>query len=255
MVNVVSLVLGSMDWVIGDSYQLPEGVDPFLVERALRLPRNYLCYTPPADAPEVGPLPALSRGFVTFGCCNNLAKLNPQVIDTWCEIMRQVSGSRLLLRYNGLNDEGTCQRFRTQFAERGISSDRLDLGSRSPFLEVLKDYNNIDLALDPFPYSGGLTTCEALWMGVPVVTFPGETFASRHSYSHLTNAGVTETLTSNREEYIAKAVHWAGDLPRLAELRQGMRARVAFSALCDAATFARDWSQAMRQAWEAWCRE
>ena len=118
---------------------------------------------------------------------------------------------------------------------------------------LLAAYNTIDLALDPFPYSGGLTTCEALWMGVPVVTCPGETFAGRHSLSHLANVGLTETVAADAREYVALAVRLAGDLPHLAALRAGLRERMAHSPLCDGPRFAGHLSQHLREVWRQWC--
>ena len=123
-----------------------------------------------------------------------------------------------------------------------------------PGADLLAAYNTIDLALDPFPYSGGLTTCEALWMGVPVVTCPGETFASRHSLSHLSNVGLTETVAADAREYVELAVRLAGDLPHLAALRAGLRDRMARSPLCDGERFAGHLSRQLRDVWRQWCR-
>ena len=125
----------------------------------------------------------------------------------------------------------------------------------SPHLDLLRTYNSIDIALDPFPYGGGLTTCEALWMGVPVITCPGETFAGRHSLSHLSNVGLTETIAGNLDEYVALAVSLAGDLERLAGMRAGLRQRMADSPLCDGKRFAENFVQLLRGAWREWCSQ
>ena len=131
-----------------------------------------------------------------------------------------------------------------------IDPGRLEFLGYSPHAELLAEYNRIDLALDPFPYSGGLTTCEALWMGVPVVTCPGETFASRHSLSHLSNVGLTETIARDLDEYVELAVSLAGDLPRLAVLRAGLRERMAASPLCDGKRFAANFASLLHKVWE-----
>ena len=138
------------------------------------------------------------------------------------------------------------------FAAGAIDPGRLEFLGPSPHAELLAEYNRIDLALDPFPYSGGLTTCEALWMGVPVITSPGETFASRHSLSHLSNVGLTETIAGDFDEYADLAVSWAGDLPRLAALRAGLRERMAASPLCDGKRFAANLAFVLREVASSW---
>ena len=152
-------------------------------ERPLRLPDGYVCYSPPPYAPDVVPLPALANGHITFGCFNNLAKITPRVIATWCAILHRVPDARLVLKTQQFSDEPTAERVRAAFAAHGIATGA-DRAARpaSGHRAFLGEYNDIDIVLDPFPYSGGLTTCEALWMGVPTVALPGEIFASRHSH-------------------------------------------------------------------------
>jgi len=139
---------------------------------------------------------------VTFGSFNNPAKVNPLVVEQWAKILQRVPQSRLVLKYKGMSEPSVRARLADMFAGRGIDPQRLDFVGWSPHAELLADYQRIDVALDPFPYSGGLTTCEALWMGVPVVTCPGETFASRHSLSHLSNVGLTETIAADLRQYV-----------------------------------------------------
>ena len=136
------------------------------------------------------------------------------------------------------------------FAAQAIDPGRLELLGNSPHVDLLAEYNRMDLALDPFPYCGGLTTCEALWMGVPVITCPGETFASRHSLSHLSNVGLTETIARDLDEYVELAVSLAGDLPRLAALRAGLRPRMAASPLCDGRRFAANLMSLLHDLWQ-----
>ena len=215
--------LSAIDYLIADRFQVPVGWEKHYREKVLRMPDDYICYQPPVYAPPVGPLPALANGFVTFGSFNNTAKINSRVIALWGEIMRQVPRSRLILKYHWLDDVGLRQRMVKLFAAEGITGDRLEMQGTTMHGVQLQQYNKVDLGLDPFPYSGGLTTLEACWMGVPVVTCPGETYASRHSLSHMSNIGMTDTIAQDFDDYLAKAISLANDLPRLAELRAGLR--------------------------------
>ena len=211
------------------------------------MPDDYVCYDPPVYAPAVGPLPATERGQLTLGCFNNPAKITPQAIRIWARILQRLPGARLVLKFKGWDNRGVARRFAEMFAAQGIDPGRLELLGSSPHADLLAEYNRIDLALDPFPYSGGLTTCEALWMGVPVVTCPGETFAGRHSLSHLSNVGLVETIAGSLDEYVELAVSLAGDLPRLAALRAGLRERMAASPLCDGKRFADNFVSLLRR--------
>jgi len=242
--------LKAMDYLLADRYEVPPGAERHYRERVLRMPDGYVCYDPPLYAPPVMPLPALDRGQVTFACFNNPAKITPQAIEVWARILRRLPGARLALKFQGWNDSGVRRRFAGMFAAQAIDPGRLDLLGYSPHAELLAEYRRIDLALDPFPYGGGLTTCEALWMGVPVVTCPGETFASRHSLSHLTGVGLTETIARDLDEYVQLAVSLAGDLPRLAAMRAGLRQRMAASPLCDGKRFATHLASLLRDVWE-----
>jgi predicted O-linked N-acetylglucosamine transferase (SPINDLY family) len=156
----------------------------------------------------------------------------------------------LRLKFGGLGDPPARRRMAELFAAHGIAAERVELSGMSPRAELLAEYNRVDIALDTFPYSGGLTTCEALWMGVPVITCPGETFASRHALSHLSNVGLTETIAGDHAEYVRLAVGLAGDRSRLAALRGGLRGRMAASPLCDAPRFARNLIAHLRDAWQ-----
>jgi predicted O-linked N-acetylglucosamine transferase (SPINDLY family) len=245
--------LAAIDYLFADRFHVPPGSEAYYRERVLRLPDGYVCFDPPADAPAVGPLPAVANGYLTFGCFNNTAKVSPQVVALWAEVLTRIPGSRLMLKYHWLRDDRTRNRYIALFAQSGIDPARLDFTGGVAPAEVFGAYNQVDVALDPFPYSGGLTTCEALWMGVPVLTWPGETFASRHSLSHLANVGLEELVAPSREDYVARAVEWAVNLDWLAELRAGLRARVAASPLCDGPRFAANLHAALRGVWRAWC--
>ena len=169
-------------------------------------------------------MPAAGSGSppgVTFGSFNHPLKFTPRVVACWSRILHRLPQARLVLKYRGLDDPDAQARLWKLFAGEGIAARRVELSGGCSHDEFLGWYNRIDIALDPFPYGGGLTTCEALWMGVPVVTCPGETFASRHSLSHLSNVGLTETIAGDLDEYVELAVSLAEDLPRLAALRAG----------------------------------
>ncbi len=245
--------LAEMDWFITDRWETPEGSEPLYSERLMRLRDGYVCYSPPPHAPDVGPLPALSNGFVTFGCFNNLAKITPTVITAWGRLLHRLPMARLVLKTHQFSEPETCNRVRQAFAAEGIAATRVQLRGASPHRAFLGEYNDIDIVLDPFPYSGGLTTCEALWMGVPTVTLPGTTFASRHTLSHMSNAGLHGWDAANVDGYIDLAVARASYLPALATLRAGLRARMKASPLVDAKRFGRSLGDGLRQAWRDAC--
>jgi len=245
--------LAEMDWFLTDRWETPLGFETLYSEKLLRLPDGYICYSPPTYAPDVAVLPALRNGFVTFGCFNNLAKLTPALIQTWAAILRRVPNAKLVLKTHQLSDPETAGWFRHRFAALNIGPERLDTRGSSGHRAFMGEYGDIDIVLDPFPYSGGLTTCEALWMGVPTITCPGEIFGSRHSTSHLSNVGLADWVTGSVEDYIEMAVARAGDLAALAALRADLRDRVRASPLCDAPRFGRNLGTALRTAWRDWC--
>jgi predicted O-linked N-acetylglucosamine transferase (SPINDLY family) len=246
--------LSAMDYLLADRYVVPEGTERYYREQVLRMPEGYLCYDPPGDAPPVGPLPSLAKGSVTFGSFNNPSKIAPEVVAVWAEILRRVPTARLVMKYSGLGDPAVKGRYLDLFAAGGVGPQRLELLPWSSYDDYLATYHEVDVALDPFPFSGGATTCEALWMGVPVVTCPLQTFASRHSLSYLSNVGLTETIAHDLDEYVELAVALAGDLPRLAALRAGLRERMAASPLCDGKRFAANLAQLLGDVWRQSCR-
>lgn len=245
--------LPTMDYVLTDWTQSPEGSDATYTESALRLADGYVCYAPPAYAPDIAPLPAAKNGYVTFGCLNNPGKLNQTVLEMYAEILLAVPDSRLLFRFRGMDDPAVHIPIQRVFDERGIARERITFEGRASHADFLDTYNRIDIALDTFPYSGGLTTCEALWMGVPTVTFPGATFAGRHAATHLCTAGYSDMVVASRKDVVARVVELTGDLDTLSNVRQEMRTQVKASPLCDGLRFAKSFSAAIRSAWQNRC--
>lgn len=236
----------AIDYLITDHLHTPPAAAQRFLETPFRLPTIRLCYTPPGESPEVGPLPAAKNGFVTFGNFNHLSKLNREVTAVWASIVKAIPGSRLVLKWRSLEDPGTRDRIARRFAQHGVGADRLDLRGHSEHAAMLAEYNGIDVALDPFPYNGGLTTCEAMWMGVPVLCLRGQQIISRQSAAVSRAAGVEGFTGDDLTGYGQLAVAWSRDLERLAAVRAGLRERVAGSPLCDAVGCTRDLEEAYR---------
>lgn len=245
--------VAAMDYLIADGREIPPGAEQWYTEKVLRMEHDYICFDPPGDAPEVNELPALGTGAVTFGSFNIPAKMTPETVELWSRVLGRVPGSRMVLKNRGIDEAGTKARLLGLFAKHGIGMERVTFSGWAPPGELLGAYHRVDIGLDTWPYNGGLTTCESLWMGVPVVTCAGETFASRHGLAHLTAAGVPETIANSLDEYVERAVALATDLPALARMRKGLRERVAGSALCDAVGFARRFAGLMREVWQTYC--
>jgi protein O-GlcNAc transferase len=243
----------AMDYLIVDQHLAPlEEKAPF-VEEPLRIPGCYLTYEIPDDAPPVAPAPCLDRGFITYGCFNNLSKIGLHVVSVWCEILRRNPEARLVMKNPGFADEASRKLYQDHFESCGIARERVDLLGRSPHKDLLQYYSQVDLALDPFPYNGGTTTCEALAMGVPVVAMRGDRFNSRQASTILYNAGLAELVTHSQAEYVEKAVELGQNFALLADLRNNMRTRLAASTLCDAEGFTRRLESAYRDIWRRWC--
>jgi len=249
--------LSAMDYKIVDRYTDPPGMsDQFYTEKLIRLPDSFLCYLPEKDSPEVGMLPVLSSGHITFGSFNNFAKVSPEGIELWGRILKTITGSRLLMKAKSFSDRSTRSYVLDMFARKGIPAERIELVSmKRSFKEHLDTYTRIDIGLDTFPYNGTTTTCEALWMGVPIITLAGSTHASRVGMSLLTNIGLPELVASTDEEYVSSAVNLACDLTKLRSLRETLRGRVMHSPLTDTKRFILNLEHCYRTLWEHWCNQ
>ena len=171
----------------------------------------------------------------------------------WGRILHEVPDARLILRTHAIDDPGARDALLRRMGELGLPIGRIELAGSLPHRELLRAYNEVDIALDPFPYTGGLTVCEALWMGVPVLSLAGDSFCGRHALSHLSNVGLPDWAVGTEDDYVRQAVRRAADTQALAELRAGLRERVRTSPLCDAPRFGASLAEALRAAWRDWC--
>lgn len=245
----------AIDYLIADPWTLPESEEVYFTETIWRLPDTRLCFTPPDTNVTIRPLPALTEKQITFGCFNNLNKMGDAVIALWARVLAAVPNSRLFLKARQLYQPKVRESVIEQFGRHGIDPSRLILEGPESRANYLAAYNRVDIALDPFPYTGGTTTAEALWMGVPVLTLSGEHFLSRQGLGLLVNAGLAEWVAMNPDDYVARAVAHASDLKRLAELRMRLRDQVLASPIFDATRFATHFDAALRGMWKKWCDE
>lgn len=245
--------LESMDYILGNRWLLPEAEEGLYSEKPWRLPDAHLCFTPPDLQVAVGPLPAAEMGHVTFGCFNRIDKVNSRVVANWAKLLLAVPGSRLYLKSKALGDAAVAEHYRRQFAEHGIGAERLILEGESGFEEYLESYHRVDIALDPYPYNGGTTTVQAMWMGVPTLALQGDRYVAHMGESILHAVGMPEWIAKDEEDSVAKAASFAGDLIGLAALRANLRDRLLASPVCDATGFARKLEEAFRGMWRQWC--
>ncbi|TAL09208.1 MAG: tetratricopeptide repeat protein [Nitrospirae bacterium] len=245
--------LSTMDYKLTDRFLTPPRGSEWFSEKLVRLPGGFVCYQPPHNAPPVTPPPSSATGRVTFGSFNNVAKLTLPVVALWAEILCGVPEAILLLKDRTLVDPRQQDRCRGLFEARGVEARRLELLPATPFPDHLKEYGRIDIALDPFPYNGCYTSCEALWMGVPVITLAGCMTYGRYGVSLLSTLGYSQLIADTPKAYLKIAVGLAKKCKDLAALRAELRPRMAASALCDAKAFAQGVEQAYRSMWRRWC--
>jgi predicted O-linked N-acetylglucosamine transferase (SPINDLY family) len=245
--------LKTIDYRLSDAYMDPAGSDESIYsEETMRLPDSFWCYQPSNSAPPVGPLPALERGFITFGSLNNFCKVSEPTLSAWAKLLISVPKSVLLIH---AQQGSHRQRIWDQYERDGIDRARVRFIDRVPFSEYLALFGTIDIALDTLPYGGGTTSCDALWMGVPVVSRAGKTAVGRGGLSILSNLGLPELVADSEEMYVRLAIELAQELPRLSKLRSTLRQRMEQSPLMDAPRFARNVERAYRQMWRTWCEK
>jgi tetratricopeptide (TPR) repeat protein len=245
--------MSTMDYFLGDAEMPCPGTEHLFTETVYRLPRSFFCYRPGTDA-SIAPAPYLERGDVTFGCFNSPRKITRKVVKLWSAILHLVSGSRLLLKYYHLDEEARQIPLRAWFAEEGIPSQRLVFVGSSLSTDYFDEYRLIDIALDPFPYNGGSTTLDALWMGVPVVTLAGRSPLQRTGASILTAVGLPDLVTHSPEQYVTTAVFFAQTVPKIPGSRENLRKAIQASPLMDEIGLVRSAENAFRDMWRTWCR-
>lgn len=245
--------LPQIDYLVCDDKHVPEQLEHYITEKPLRLPDSYTCYGPPSTQQVPGHCPFEDRGYITFGSFNNLAKISDHCIRLWSKVLNAVPKSRLLLRTQALTDKGTSDRLLARFKAEGFPVDRLIMEGGAPHQDFIQSYRDVDIALDTTPYSGGLTTLEALWMGVPVMTLTGETFASRHSTAHLKNCGLDQLIAATEKDFVSIATTLCADQEALKTLKTGLRDRLSNSPLCDGKGYTKNLEQALRHVWQDWC--
>jgi predicted O-linked N-acetylglucosamine transferase (SPINDLY family) len=242
----------AIDYLISDETTIPPEEEQWFSEQIFRLPGSRFCYAPPEYAPPVTAPPVMTSGFITFGSFNNIAKLTPEVIELWSRVLIAIPDSKLIIKWSTLRRKKVRDRLLRQFARHGVSEERLVLRVWSPHADMLREYGDIDIILDPFPFSGGMTSCEALWMGVPVLTLLGDKPAGRQTAGFLRTIGLPEWVTMSPEQFVTRAKEAASDHDELNTIRFGLRERMIASTLCDGVSFTRNLEAAYRTMWKAW---
>jgi protein O-GlcNAc transferase len=246
--------LTEIDYFLADPYCAPASIESHFVEKIWRLPDIRMCFTPPDAAIVPSPLPALSNGRITFANFSNFAKINERTLALWSRVMRELPTSRLFIKSPQLKDASVRKLLIERLATMGVGQDRLLLEPASNRLDYLHAYHHVDIVLDTFPFPGGTTTAEALWMGVPTLTLCGETLLSLQGRSLMTNAGLNDWVAHNEDEFVQLARWHAGDADKLASVRRSLRSRVMDSPVFDANRFATNFAAALREMWQLFCR-
>ncbi|MFC1675603.1 FkbM family methyltransferase [Planctomycetota bacterium] len=247
--------MSQIDYRLTDEIADPHGSEKFYTEKLFHLPDGFLCYGPGNMMPPVTPLSALERGYITFGSFNNSTKINPFVIELWSRVLKATPDSKLLLKFKSGQDDEVRQMFVERFDKFGISPDRIVTSGWLRPPAHLELYNHVDIALDTFPYNGTTTTCQALLMGVPVISLVGDHHMSRVGLSILTSVGLEFFAASTAEQYVAKATALAAKPDALVKIRASMRDRMGPSTLCNRPLFVKNIEQAYRKMWHRWCSD
>jgi len=240
----------AIDYILCDPHSVRTDEHKFHVEDPWFLPHTRLCLTAPTEWIPVAPLPAIGNGYITFGCFNNLIKMSERVVAVWARILKRIPNARLMLKAASFSDSGVREDVLQRFAAHGITADRLSLKPGSPRQEYFAAYGNVDIALDPFPFTGGTTTVDGIWMGVPIITKRGDSIVSRQGESILLNIDLPDWIAESEDDYVELAVRRAADLTHLAGLRAGLRARLEASPLCNAKLFAQHLTEAFQGMWQ-----
>lgn len=245
----------AMDYRLTDVYADPPGVSESRYrEKLLRMPHSVWCFRPHVEGvPEVGTLPAIRNGYVSFASMNGVSKLNVELVGLWADLLRRVADARLILAT--IAPGSARERILRTFTGKGVDAQRIEFRDRLPRGEFLALHNEVDIALDSYPCNGGATTCDTLWQGVPVISLAGAAFQSRAGLSLLSSAGLPQLVAHSAADYLDIASSLAQNRERLSELRLGLRQILRDSPLMDAAAFARDLEALYRDAWRDWCGE
>ena len=238
-----------VDFFLSDPCSSPVDSQAWFTEKLLTLSHLRFCFSPPEYAPAVGPLPANTNGYVTFGCFTHVAKITPQVIEAWAQILMSLSDAKLVLKWKAYTELAARKRIIDAFEQHGVTAERIEFRTHSAHRDMLAEYNDLDIALDTFPYNGGLTTAEALWMGIPVLCLRGETVVGRQSACMLQALGCEDTIADSVDAYVERAVALAQQSETLAALRSHLRERMAASPVCDANAFVQDLESLYRSVW------
>ena len=242
--------ISQMDYFIGSPHTTPKNEENHYTEKVLRLPEISQCFTPPDYDVQINSLPALKKGFLTFGCINKLTKVNDDVIILWSKILQLVPNSKLILKNRNLENENVAKNILKKFQNQKIEKKRLILsGESSTRKELLKVYNEIDIALDPFPFQGNTSTCESAWMGVPVITLKGNRYLFHFGESINSNLGMHDWIANNHDEYVSKAIKFSSDLKKLSTIRINLRKIALQSPVFDASRFSNHFSNLF---WHMW---
>jgi predicted O-linked N-acetylglucosamine transferase (SPINDLY family) len=247
--------VAAVDYLIADPWTVRKEEEVQFSEKIIRMPETRLCFTPPDIEIATSILPAIKNRYITFGCFNNLSKINDAVIELWTRVLEAVPNSRIFIKALQLNDPVAQKKLFVRFATAGVSSSRLILEGFSNRKEYFAAYNRVDVALDPFPFPGGTTSIEGLWMGVPVLTLAGASLLSRQGVGILSNVELTEWIATSPEDYVERAVLLTSDLHKLSDLRNSLRDRLKASSLFDASRFARHFNDILRGMWATWCEK
>ncbi len=245
--------LSAMDYRLTDGCADPQGSEANYSEELLRLPHSLWCYRPRQDMPEMTPLPALQNGYLTFGSFNNFNKIDVHCLDLWSQLLKSVPDSRLLMVT--VPEGEPRQRLLDQFVARGVAADRLAFQGQLSGAEFQRMIQSVDLTLDPVSVNGATTTCESLWVGVPVLTLAGDRFLERAGLSILSAAGLSEFVAATPQQFIDISIRFANEIERLAQIRMSLRAKVAASPLADEAKFTRSLETLYREVWAKWCKQ